>query len=675
MTITWEKQNLGLITSDMNYDANFGIAFHSWDYMTQGIPTDSMLGSIASYDAGANWEVIDGIEAQCAADSTYIYGKLSNEIETIARQGVCIRYNRDTELTESFNIVTLTQFQFIPKFSCSASGQYVITSIRSTSGDGALGIWVSRDYGETWNSYLVRIGILTNIVDIHISEDGKNMAVFTENVTIGAVLYDYIDYSSDYGNTWNTVFNKTIADAGSMESLTSDSTCTNMVLAGAIPPRPGSAYRYGVWVSYNSGASWTDIEIVTPISTYPYCETASSKDGIVVVDNTSGGGWWISTTSGATWTEQFPWGAPRKTGAPYNFISIMEDDGSKIWVFDWTRTDILESLDFGATWNTIKPYLGLPVTGEWLVSMDDDGTNKIVADSSSIYIYLNAGGTTWTSGSPVASGEWATVSVSGDGNYMIIGQYSGRLYLSNNSGATWNEIRPSGVDENLAWYGSAISSDGKYIIAGDYIRDDLYLSSNYGANWTKASSSVGCADRLAMSSDGSFMIGVGWQSIKISKNYGVSWAVSSGSSNWTAVDCSSSGSIVYAVQNGYDVYYSDNSGDDWTAIIDDEYGYDISCSGDGGAYILADGITGLFSHGYTSGSVIYEESVTNPKSTDMNSAGTSLIVGQVLGYVYVGIGILVGGNIKSIAGVLLENIAKVGGIPIANLKKISGEEN
>ena len=96
--------------------------------------------------------------------------------------------------------------------------------------------------------------------------------------------------------------------------------------------------------------------------------------------------------------------------------------------------------------------------------------------------------------------------MSEDGKTILAGVYSGRLYLSTNTGSTWSEVQPAG-DANRNWYTSSMSADGKTILAGVYSTSNgrLYLSTNTGSTWSEVQP-AGDADRnwrtSSMSADG-----------------------------------------------------------------------------------------------------------------------------------------------------------------------------
>ena len=104
---------------------------------------------------------------------------------------------------------------------------------------------------------------------------------------------------------------------------------------------------------------------------------------------------------------------------------------------------------------------------------------------------------------------------------MVISSLNGYIYVSNNSGSTWNSCSPS---TSLIWGCVSISGNGNIIYAGA-IQDYIYYSSNGGTSWSTTNPS-----------------------------YNLIY-------NWSSICSSYDGSIVYACVNGGDIYISNNNTD------------------------------------------------------------------------------------------------------------------
>jgi hypothetical protein len=218
-----------------------------------------------------------------------------------------------------------------------------------------------------------------------------------------------------------------------------------------------------------------------------------------------------------------------------------------------------------------------------------------------IYVSNNYGAfTSWqVKGSLYDS--WSTVSISGNGQYMIAGSYNvgGKVYKSTNYGVTWTEIT------NLPWdtyytghgvfTGSAISNTGQYqwLTTGLNSRSNcvsqLFRSTDYGATWSLITRSPYVAiTSIAISSNAQYVsysvygggFGAGNGSVFYSSNgtastpiFNASQANQSSNFNVTSVSMSTSGQqqavafsygsygtqFAYAVSNDYGATFTINA--------------------------------------------------------------------------------------------------------------------
>ena len=114
-------------------------------------------------------------------------------------------------------------------------------------------------------------------------------------------------------------------------------------------------------------------------------------------------------------------------------------------------------------------------------------------------------------GTGVASGFWNAVASSADGNRLVAAVYSGAIYVSADSGASWMPTTaPTGN-----WMAVASSADGSKLIAlqggglfipGPGYGGPVYTSTDSGATWT--SNNVPDAFAVASSADGNKLVAV-----------------------------------------------------------------------------------------------------------------------------------------------------------------------
>lgn len=167
----------------------------------------------------------------------------------------------------------------------------------------------------------------------------------------------------------------------------------------------------------------------------------------------------------------------------------------------------------------------------------------------------------------IRSIEFVDISMSKDGRYQTaIGRTGGQgfPYLSQDYGQTW--IRNASYPKN--WSAIAISESGQYQSAVT-TSDRIYISQDYGNNWTGKESNRLWAD-ISVSYDAKCQTAVVSNGfIYISHDSGNSWSgVLTGSSqNWKSVNMSENGlyqSAVIDSSNGI-IYNSFNSGLTWAA--------------------------------------------------------------------------------------------------------------
>lgn len=156
--------------------------------------------------------------------------------------------------------------------------------------------------------------------------------------------------------------------------------------------------------------------------------------------------------------------------------------------------------------------------------------------------------------------------------------------------ATWTDQTNSGA---RSWTGVAMSSDGTKIIAADNTDTSakLYRSTDSGATWS-AVTNGGSAfakrwRRVASSSDGTILLasehtGALWYSINSGSNWTEVTAAGTGNT-WTGVAMSADGSVMAAVANPSDFWVSTNTGSTWNnpTGLDSAAPVDIAVSSDG----------------------------------------------------------------------------------------------
>jgi photosystem II stability/assembly factor-like uncharacterized protein len=244
-----------------------------------------------------------------------------------------------------------------------------------------------------------------------------------------------------------------------------------------------------IWISTNSGTSWTSNIISLPLGNGGWRSIASSADGLklvagilppvtyrppLVADSTNFGdlallvldapfvsssadgteliavvrSMGISINSGLTWTGL--------SSAPVGSYPVaMSADGKKLVA---AASLIYTSPDSGNTWITNN----VPTESWRCIASSANGNTLAAIAGGPIYVSTNSGNT-WTS-TNAPNENWSSVAVSADGSKIVAVSAGNGIYTSTDSGNTWT----SNNVPNPAWISVASSADGNKLVAGAY---------------------------------------------------------------------------------------------------------------------------------------------------------------------------------------------------------------
>lgn len=174
------------------------------------------------------------------------------------------------------------------------------------------------------------------------------------------------------------------------------------------------------------------------------------------------------------------------------------------------------------------------------------------------------GGATWTDQASSGSRIWDLLSMSSDGTHMLGTGNGGGVWLSTDTGSTWQATTLGSAN----WSGFAFSSDGARMAAVPY-GGDIWESTDGGQTWVDATAAGNRTwSSIAMSADGMKQIaaeqgGALW----LSTDGGVTWTTATAptSHSWGTVRSSSDGMHLFATCYSGFLYTSDDSGATWVA--------------------------------------------------------------------------------------------------------------
>ena len=299
-----------------------------------------------------------------------------------------------------------------------------------------------------------------------------------------------------FGQTWV----QTSAPTNAWTAVASSADGTGVVVAGS----------HFIYTSTDYGSTWTS----NNAPNINWTSVASSADG---AKRMAAGGGAVYTNSGTTWALAF---AAPKDGPSYeqNITSIASSaDG----------VTLMAASSFGDPLYSPKPLL---------------------------YVSTNSGAS-WINATNSPPGQpWVSVVSSADGSKLAatttISTVGGSgIFTSTNAGTTWasNTVPPI--------FSLAGSAGGNELFAADLF--GLLISTNAGSNWTAVltAPAVNVTNRIACSTNGLVLFGLGRTNIYSSFNGGTTWATNTAPlTNWTAIAVSKDGLRAAAAVSGGGIY-------------------------------------------------------------------------------------------------------------------------
>eukprot|EP01040_Poterioochromonas_malhamensis_P015014 gene15014-16723_t len=276
-------------------------------------------------------------------------------------------------------------------------------------------------------------------------------------------------------------------------------------------------------------------------------------------------------------SSEFTWRENSQSMGPW--FSLTTDSSGK-FVAGANGSSIYLSTDYGKTW---IQSLSSPMYSMYSVAINSNGQYVFVGGCSGPLLYSNNSGGAWyqSSGSgpadnPFNNSCWNSIATDSSGQYVVAGQLAnlpggtelGLIYTSKDYGKSWES---TSAPKN-EWNGVTSDTTGQYLAAA--ASDGIYTSTNYGQTWiyqpgapNNYQGQSNYWPYIAADSTGRYLAASSSYSkavIYLSSNYGVNWTLSSAPiRSWSSLCSDSTGQyLVAGVYKGY-IYASSDYGATW----------------------------------------------------------------------------------------------------------------
>ena len=309
-----------------------------------------------------------------------------------------------------FNTSSSSSSSLSSSSSSSSNWLAISSSSSGSSSSSNMGKWHARDSIRAWSSLAV-------------TGNGQ--------LQYATVSQDHIYKSTDYGITWLPINTSPIAIWSHI------STSGNGVHISAV----GDGY---IWVSANSGLSWTEKSGSPDVQQFTSVSMDSS--GQYQTATVFGGGIWISSNYGVTWG--------LSSASPLLWVTSANTGQYQKAVVQFGY--IYGSADFGNSWNPVGT--SSPGVKDWSAVAMASATSATWAAAEGtggpgyIWVSTQSGGIQ----QKTPHDNFTAIAMSGYGSIITATANSG-IYMSNDTGNTWVVAVP-----NRAGWDIAMSFDGRY---------------------------------------------------------------------------------------------------------------------------------------------------------------------------------------------------------------------
>ena len=427
-------------------------------------------------------------------------------------------------------------------------------------------IYVSQDSGSTWTE-ITSISV-RNWTSIASSYDGTTLVACAAYVSSyeGGVFVSY-----NYGYNWTNVQIGNL-NFGNLNWRSVDLSNDGRYIAAcaAYTRNANAEYLPAIWKSnnfgYTSPDSWSEVNLPTEaLYTDEFYSITISGDGTKLATctvNTNNNVGYIYTSSNS--------GTNWIQTISGDWYSITASDNGVNLAACAYNSNIYTSNNSGANW-TLQNIIGL----FWKSIASDTTGTKLAACPYADFIYTsNDSGISWTQQIYSGVRNWQSIASSSDGTKLAVVVYESYVYTSTDSGLNWTEQTNSDVDSLKPWQSIASSADGTKLAVcskTSNLYSSIITSDDSGLNWDSKFVASFPLTSIATSLDGIKLAVCTYEDyIYTSTNSGNNWGKNSNSSGlqaWRSIWASSSnGNILFACAENNYVYKSTDFGISWYSI-------------------------------------------------------------------------------------------------------------
>ena len=308
---------------------------------------------------------------------------------------------------------------------------------------------------------------------------------------------------SSEGNTW-------VASSAPTAYWTAISSCSNGSVLVALDEGIDGGGGYA-WISKNQGSTWSQTD--SPQTNWVLIAGSSTGQNMLAAENN--GILFYSTDYGNKWTAvssspQIMWSSIACEGGGSNCIAVALNAGSTLYYFDFGQ---LTLSFYSVSYLNVNAWAAITIgccyqDSSWSVAYVAAGDTSN-SYSGRIYYSNNIGASdTYVelSGSPTL--EWTAITCNSDGTTVVAAANNNGIYYSLNSGETWTM---SDAPSNNNWFRLATSLNGQYLAALEgcvgtsCTTNQIYLSADLGKTWILSNANEKPYSALASNGSGSLI--------------------------------------------------------------------------------------------------------------------------------------------------------------------------